>query len=365
MELARCLQRCRQGGDKKVWRGASLGWEVEEGVCPHAPITITNPPTRGTQTHSRKVKTAEAVIGNQDQRKRNQAGRRMICPNHRKLPSAKKCIKDPIELHNIKQRDGESTEDFVRRYKLESKDVKGAPKCMRTSEFVHGITNPELIKRLHDKITKTVDKMIRVTTSFLRGEVAASNHERKNSFPPWKQQESGHRQNFKKGGFMNPAESGKKARSIPASPHKNTPRNFRLEKEIQDCHHHNDNPEANRRDDQGRKLSHLIKEIKKNMVEPIGRFRLCPSPEVSFLSALGCSLPNVLFDLFDVGCTSLPLRKDVHDLRSSMHSEVPLNILAFQLVSSHKIFRGFSIPLFDVVEHYGIFDAFFLLKVVF
>ncbi|GJU87030.1 reverse transcriptase domain-containing protein [Tanacetum coccineum] len=81
----------------------------------------------------------------------------------------KKCIKDPIEIHNIKQREGESTEDFVKRYKLESRDVKGAPECMRISGFVHGITNPELIKRLHDKITKTVDEMIRVTTSFLRG----------------------------------------------------------------------------------------------------------------------------------------------------------------------------------------------------
>ncbi|GJQ95793.1 reverse transcriptase domain-containing protein [Tanacetum coccineum] len=101
----------------------------------------------------------------------------------------KKCIKDPIELHNIKQRDGESTEDFVRRYKLESRDVKGASECMRIFGFVHGITNPELIKRLHDKIPKMVDEMIRVTTSFLRGEVAASNHERKKSFPPWKQQE--------------------------------------------------------------------------------------------------------------------------------------------------------------------------------
>ncbi|GJW40886.1 hypothetical protein Tco_0066731 [Tanacetum coccineum] len=39
----------------------------------------------------------------------------------------KKCIKDPIEIHNIKQWEGESTEDFVKRYKLESKDVKGAP----------------------------------------------------------------------------------------------------------------------------------------------------------------------------------------------------------------------------------------------
>ncbi|GJQ93301.1 reverse transcriptase domain-containing protein [Tanacetum coccineum] len=45
----------------------------------------------------------------------------------------KKYIRDPIELHNIKQRDGESMEDFVRRYKLESIDVKGAPECMRIS----------------------------------------------------------------------------------------------------------------------------------------------------------------------------------------------------------------------------------------
>nr|GEW24951.1 hypothetical protein [Tanacetum cinerariifolium] len=101
----------------------------------------------------------------------------------------KKCIKDPIEIHNIKQRDGESTKDFMKRYKLESRDVKGAPECMRISGFVHGITNLEQIKRLHNKIPKMVDEMMRVTMSFLRGEVAASNHEQKKSFPPWKQQE--------------------------------------------------------------------------------------------------------------------------------------------------------------------------------
>ncbi|GJY65511.1 hypothetical protein Tco_0467749 [Tanacetum coccineum] len=60
---------------------------------------------------------------------------------------------------------------------------------MRISRFVHGITNAELIKRLHDKIPKTVDEMMRVTTSFLRGEVAASNHEQKKTFPSWKQHE--------------------------------------------------------------------------------------------------------------------------------------------------------------------------------
>nr|GEV96896.1 hypothetical protein [Tanacetum cinerariifolium] len=82
----------------------------------------------------------------------------------------KKYIKDLIELHNIKQRDGESTKDFVRRYKLESRDVRGRQ-----------------------------NEMMRVTTSFLWGEVAASNHERKTSFPPWKQHEGNQKQNFKKG----------------------------------------------------------------------------------------------------------------------------------------------------------------------
>nr|GEV46396.1 reverse transcriptase domain-containing protein [Tanacetum cinerariifolium] len=92
-------------------------------------------------------------------------------------------------LENYLQRDGESINYFVRRYKLERKDVKGAPKCMRIFSFVHGITNLELIKRLHDKILKTVDEIMRVTTSFLMKEVAALSHERKKSFPPWKQQE--------------------------------------------------------------------------------------------------------------------------------------------------------------------------------
>ncbi|GJY92128.1 reverse transcriptase domain-containing protein [Tanacetum coccineum] len=75
----------------------------------------------------------------------------------------KKCIKDPVEIHHIKQRERESTEDFVHRFKIESMDVKGSPE----------------------------------------GEVAAGNQERKKSLPPWKQQEAGHKQNFKKGGFKN------------------------------------------------------------------------------------------------------------------------------------------------------------------
>nr|GEW91642.1 hypothetical protein [Tanacetum cinerariifolium] len=172
----------------------------------------------------------------------------------------KKYIKDPTELQNIKQRDGESTKDFVRRYKLESKDVKGASECMRISGFVQGITNPELIKRLHDKIPKTVDEMMRVTTSFLRGEVAASNHEGKKIFQPWKQHESSQKKNFKKG------DKGK----FKAPPLMTTPVEKRNHAKFYDFHGEvgNNTDECMHLRKQieemlkAGKLSHLIKEIK-------------------------------------------------------------------------------------------------------
>nr|GEV98934.1 reverse transcriptase domain-containing protein [Tanacetum cinerariifolium] len=94
--------------------------------------------------------------------------------------------RDPVEIHYIKQREGESTEDFMQRFKAESKHVKGAPECMRISVFMDGITNPELIKRLYDNISKSVDEMMRITTTFLRPEVVASNQARKKAPLAWK-----------------------------------------------------------------------------------------------------------------------------------------------------------------------------------
>ncbi|GJV22868.1 reverse transcriptase domain-containing protein [Tanacetum coccineum] len=110
-----------------------------------------------------------------------------------------KHIKDPVEIHHIKQRDGESMEDFMKRYKTEVLDVEGAPECMKISGFMHGITHRELIKRLYERILRSMDEMYRVTTSFLQGEVAAFSHGRKKAPTPWKQPEGGNKPNFKKG----------------------------------------------------------------------------------------------------------------------------------------------------------------------
>nr|GEX23935.1 reverse transcriptase domain-containing protein [Tanacetum cinerariifolium] len=47
------------------------------------------------------------------------------------------------------QRDGETIEEFIERFKIETGRMKGAPECMRISGFMHGVKNPELIKRLN------------------------------------------------------------------------------------------------------------------------------------------------------------------------------------------------------------------------
>ncbi|GKE25717.1 reverse transcriptase domain-containing protein [Tanacetum coccineum] len=98
----------------------------------------------------------------------------------------KRYTRDPVELHHVKQKEGESTEAFMERYTSKSLMFKGAPKLMRIYEFMHRITHPGLIKRLNDYILKIVDEMISVTKAFIRGEKVTANQSKRRS-QPWKQ----------------------------------------------------------------------------------------------------------------------------------------------------------------------------------
>ncbi|GKE42899.1 hypothetical protein Tco_1470183, partial [Tanacetum coccineum] len=81
-------------------------------------------------------------------------------------------IKDPVEIHHIKQREGESTEDDSRTVKKKSPDVEGVAvkECM-------------------------------VTTSFLQGEVAAFSHGRKKAPCPGEATRRGENNELHKGFF--------------------------------------------------------------------------------------------------------------------------------------------------------------------
>ncbi|GKB07609.1 hypothetical protein Tco_0835893 [Tanacetum coccineum] len=87
-------------------------------------------------------------------------------------PSRKRDLRKRLRSRRIRSV-GRQGEEF----NVERRDVKGAPEVMRILGFMHGITNLELIKCLHDKILRLVDEMMRITTSFLIGEVAAGNQE--------------------------------------------------------------------------------------------------------------------------------------------------------------------------------------------
>ncbi|GJQ97173.1 reverse transcriptase domain-containing protein [Tanacetum coccineum] len=86
----------------------------------------------------------------------------------------KKHVKDLVEIHNIKQRDGETMEEFMDHFKVETGHMKGVPECMKISGFMHGVNNIELMKCLNKRVPKTLEEMMTTTTAFIRGETAAA-----------------------------------------------------------------------------------------------------------------------------------------------------------------------------------------------
>ncbi|GJW92626.1 hypothetical protein Tco_0170179 [Tanacetum coccineum] len=83
----------------------------------------------------------------------------------------KKCIKDPVEIHHIKQREGESTEDFVRRFKIESRDVKGAlevgyttDECMHLKRQIEEMLKAGKLSRLEALNPTLSIRMVRLLT---------------------------------------------------------------------------------------------------------------------------------------------------------------------------------------------------------
>nr|GEX96971.1 reverse transcriptase domain-containing protein [Tanacetum cinerariifolium] len=94
----------------------------------------------------------------------------------------KKYIKDHVQIHNIKQKDEETIADFMEWFKVETRRMKGAPKCMRISGFMHGVNNMELTKRLNEHVPKTMEEMKRGSTS----EVSLGNEEGLAGLPPYK-----------------------------------------------------------------------------------------------------------------------------------------------------------------------------------
>nr|GEU78455.1 hypothetical protein [Tanacetum cinerariifolium] len=136
-----------------------------------------------------KAKVAQEDTGSQGQKSKGQALRMTNYPNHgyarklilslptfvilisQKAPACQVTPKHMTEarIQKITSRSSRQWKKWNVGFKVESQDVKGASKITRILVFMHGITNPKLIRRLHDEIPKSVDEMMRITTSFLGG----------------------------------------------------------------------------------------------------------------------------------------------------------------------------------------------------
>ncbi|GJU52416.1 reverse transcriptase domain-containing protein [Tanacetum coccineum] len=103
----------------------------------------------------------------------------------------KKHVKDPVEIHNIKQKDGETIEEFIEHFKVETRRIKGAPECMKISGFMHEVNNPKLTKPVNEHVPKTLEEMMTPTTAFRHGESAAAS--KKKVYTPWKPQDQSKR----------------------------------------------------------------------------------------------------------------------------------------------------------------------------
>nr|GFA03825.1 protein FAR1-related sequence 5-like [Tanacetum cinerariifolium] len=108
----------------------------------------------------------------------------------------KKYVKDPVEIHNIKQKDGETIEDFMERFKVETGRMKRAPECMRISGFMHRVNNPELTKRLNEHVLKTMEELMITTIAFIRGETGAAS--KKKGHTSWRAHDQSKRQTSEK-----------------------------------------------------------------------------------------------------------------------------------------------------------------------
>nr|GEY60689.1 reverse transcriptase domain-containing protein [Tanacetum cinerariifolium] len=128
----------------------------------------------------------------------------------------KKYVKDPVEIHNIKQRDGETLEDFMEQFKVETRRMKGALECMRISGFMHEINNPKLTKRLNEHVPRTMEEMMIATTAFIRGEAAAAN--KKKGHMSWKPQDQSKKHTDKRPDFRGHSRDGRGANQFNPLP---------------------------------------------------------------------------------------------------------------------------------------------------
>ncbi|GJV18386.1 hypothetical protein Tco_1367406, partial [Tanacetum coccineum] len=121
------------------------------------------------------------------------SSRKTRMPNNVKTYDVTGDPEDHVKIFQAaaQQKDRETIEDFIERFKVETGCMRGDPECMRISGFMHGVINPELTKRLNKQAPKTMEEMMTATTAFIRGETVVAS--KKKGHTLWKPQDQSKR----------------------------------------------------------------------------------------------------------------------------------------------------------------------------
>ncbi|GJS62400.1 hypothetical protein Tco_0657184 [Tanacetum coccineum] len=194
-------------------------------------------------------------------------------------------------------RDGETIEDFMERFKVETRRMKGAPECMRIFGFMHGVNNPELTKRLNEHVPKTMEEMMTATT------LPFHNEDRKlRPLPKMKGQQTQWKPHDQPKRHVSEWKSDFQAGKFKPPPPMVTPVEKRSSNKF--CDFHNDKGHSTDECIQLKKqieelvragkLSHLIKEIKQGRDQPKVGKKEVPAKDKSMAIYMGVKGPLVI-----------------------------------------------------------------------
>ncbi|GKD66905.1 reverse transcriptase domain-containing protein, partial [Tanacetum coccineum] len=97
----------------------------------------------------------------------------------------KKFTKTHLAVHNIKQREGESTRDFITRYTDDTLQILGVHEEQRISGFVHGLRTRSLVEHLSTHLPSTYKGLMKKTYTWVEAREVATNgtsNDRRDSF---------------------------------------------------------------------------------------------------------------------------------------------------------------------------------------
>ncbi|GKF49344.1 hypothetical protein Tco_0142595 [Tanacetum coccineum] len=80
-----------------------------------------------------------------------------------------------LAVHNIKQREGESTRAFITKYTDDTLQILGLHKEQRISGFVHGLRTRSLVEHLSTDLPSTYKDLMEKTYTWIEAREVATN----------------------------------------------------------------------------------------------------------------------------------------------------------------------------------------------